>query len=230
VDRYRGVCERLGAIGRVPIFPLPDLVFFPHALLPLHIFEPRYRRMVSESLAGDRVIAMALLKPGWEGSYEGSPEVHPVACAGIVEDEARLPDGRFNIRLRGVTRIEILRFVQDAPYRVAEVRLLPDLNETGGPGAEAESRRLLTVCAGLLQEMSGNPARLLTLDAELPFAILVNTLCQSLDLPTDAKQRLLETGDVVMRCRALIDLLEGRWKEAALRRSESGGRPGEKVH
>ena len=208
--------ESLKSRGSVPVFPLPDLVFFPHAALPLHIFEPRYRLMVEDALRGDRIIAMALLKPGWERGYDGSPDLFPLACAGIIEEEVRLPGGRFNIRLRGLARVEIRSFVQDTPYRVASVTVLEDRNEEDGPAVEAEKRRLLTFCAGLLQEISGGAAPPFAPDRGVLFAAAVNTLCQSLIMETATKMELLGMDDVVERCRALVALLEERWREIAL--------------
>ena len=78
----------------VPVFPLPNVVLFPNVFLPLHIFEPRYRQMVEDALNGDRIIGMVLLRPGWEGDYEGRPPVYPVGCAGVVTHAERLADGR----------------------------------------------------------------------------------------------------------------------------------------
>ena len=68
----------------IPIFPLPNAVLFPNVFMPLHIFEPRYRAMVSDALAGDRIIGMVLLKPGFEADYEGRPPVYPIGCAGVI--------------------------------------------------------------------------------------------------------------------------------------------------
>jgi len=201
--------------GRVPIFPLPNVVLFPHVTLPLHIFEPRYRTMIEEALKGDRMVAMVLLKPGWESGYDGTPEVFQVGCAGLIEDEVRLPDGRFNIRLRGLSRIEIREFVQDQPYRIASVRMLIDLNEEGGPNVEEEKRTVLGACASVLQEMSGLPSHPFALDEGLPLAAIVNALAQNLSLDTADKQELLETGDVVLRGRRLAALLNERWRELA---------------
>jgi uncharacterized protein len=222
--------ELLGTRGRIPVFPLPNVVFFPHAALPLHIFEPRYRAMIEDALRGDRVIAVALLKPGWEDRYHGSPDVCSIACAGLIEEEARLPDGRFNIRLRGLSRLEILEFVQDQPYRVAAVRLLQDLNEDGGVGREEEKRRLLNACASLLQEVSGQPGRPFAIDGDIPLASVVNSLCQNLSLEPRIKQGLLETGDVILRCRSLIDVLNSRWQEIALLQADRDGSPAGGVH
>src|SRR6516165_7292581 len=93
--------------GTARLFPLPNLVLFPHVMQPLHIFEPRFRQMTTDALAGDRLIAMVLLRPGWEGDYEGRPAIYPVGCLGKVVAEQKLEDGRFNILLRGLSRIHV---------------------------------------------------------------------------------------------------------------------------
>ena len=90
-----------GYSGQARLFPLPNLVFFPNVMQPLHIFEPRYRQMTADALAGDRFIAMVLPRPGWEKDYAGKPAIHRVACLGRVLAEQTLEDGRFNILLRG---------------------------------------------------------------------------------------------------------------------------------
>src|SRR5262249_61215492 len=107
--RSAAVAPRAGSAGPARLFPLPTLVLFPHVLQPLHIFEPRYRQMTADALAGDRLIAMALLRPGWEKDYEGRPPIYSVICVGRIVAEKRLPDGRFNILLRGVSRARVRR-------------------------------------------------------------------------------------------------------------------------
>src|ERR1700675_1270588 len=92
----------------LPLFPLPTVVLFPNVFLPLHVFEPRYREMVAHALAGDRMIGMVLLRPGWERDYEGRPAVFAVGCSGVMTPCERLTDGRYNIVLRGVERFRIL--------------------------------------------------------------------------------------------------------------------------
>ena len=92
----------------LPLFPLPNVVLFPNVFLPLHIFEPRYREMVADALAGDRMIGMVLLRPGWEHDYDGRPPVYPIGCSGVITHVERLPDGRYNIVLRGLERFRIL--------------------------------------------------------------------------------------------------------------------------
>src|SRR5713226_10007344 len=92
----------------LPIFPLPNVVLFPTVFLPLHIFEPRYREMVADALADDRLIGMVLLKPGWQHDYEGRPPVYPIGCSGVMTHVDRTTDGRYNIVLRGLERFRIL--------------------------------------------------------------------------------------------------------------------------
>jgi Lon protease-like protein len=213
---------RLEELAEVPVFPLPNVVFFPHTTLGLHVFEPRYRRMTEDALASHGIIAVALLKPGWEGDYYGTPPIHPIACAGAIEDHHRLPDGRFNIRLRGLGRIEVLRFVRQTPYRSATFRLLEERNADDGPGVASARERLLATCAGLLQEISGGEGRPLALPPDMPFAVGVNALCQSLAMEIDRRQRLLEVDDVVERCRLLMEILAERWREVSLRQDAPG--------
>src|SRR5262245_45827191 len=102
----------------IPLFPLPDLVFFPHVCLPLHIFEPRYRAMVRDALEGDRIIGMTLLKDGWEDRYYGhDAPIHTVGCAGKITAVQNMEDGRSNITLFGLTRFSIRDQFRDTPYR-----------------------------------------------------------------------------------------------------------------
>jgi Lon protease-like protein len=103
----------------IPIFPLDDVMVFPNILRPLHIFEPRYRTMIADALKGDRVIGMIQLRPGYEADYEGRPPVFPVGCAGVIEQVEQLPDGRYNIVLRGLVKFRILSEDQSRPYRRA---------------------------------------------------------------------------------------------------------------
>src|SRR4051794_16936820 len=95
----------------VPIFPLPNAVLFPRCVLPLHIFEDRYKRMAADVLGSHLQIAMALLERGWEKDYHGRPRVDPVVCVGTILSHERLPDGRYNFLLQGHTRARIVREV-----------------------------------------------------------------------------------------------------------------------
>ena len=91
----------------LPLFPLANIVLFPDMELPLHIFEPRYRQMIRDAVAGEGRIGMVRPTPGWEGDYEGSPEIRRVGCAGEITELRELPDGRFTLILIGTQRFEV---------------------------------------------------------------------------------------------------------------------------
>jgi uncharacterized protein len=186
----------------IPIFPLPNVVLFPQMPLPLHIFEPRYRKMVADALASHQTIGMTLLQPGWEEDYEGRPPVYPVGCAGTIERSETLEDGRYNIVLRGETRFRVTGERHDEPYRLASVRALADLP---GDAAEIESKRS-AVLAAIGRSSEGRVS--LLLQAELPPDLFVNALAQSLDLAPVEKQSLLDCDTIAARYGRLVDLLE----------------------
>ena len=188
-----------------PIFPLPNVVLFPTVCLPLHIFEPRYREMVADALEGDRIIGMALLRPGWEEQYEGRPPIYPVGCAGLITHAERLPDGRYNIVLRGLEKFRVLREHDRRPYRLADVDpIMEPLCEADRQVVHAARRRLETL---LVPQPRGRGV-----DPKIPPAMgdedLVNALAQYLELETVEKQALLERDGLLARCRSLIELLE----------------------
>ena len=108
----------------VSLFPLPNTVFYPGTCLPLHIFEPRYRKMIEDALNNNSLIGMVLLSSGWEADYYGRPKVASVGCAGRITKHERLPDGKFNILLEGLSRFRIFGESDNKPYRVAEVEFL----------------------------------------------------------------------------------------------------------
>lgn len=103
------------------VFPLPSVVLFPDALLPLHVFEPRYRSLVADCLSTHRHLVMAVLKPGHEEDYAGTPDVHEVGCVGRILHHEPYDDGRSDLVLRGVVPVRLRRFVAAQPFRVAEV-------------------------------------------------------------------------------------------------------------
>src|SRR3954466_13023959 len=113
----------------LPLFPLPAVVLFPNVFLPLHIFEPRYRQMVAEALTGDRIIGMVLIRPGHEDEYEGAPPIYPTGCSGLITHVDKLPDGRYNVIVRGLGKFSIQH--EDAPvsgrlYRSATIAPLDE--------------------------------------------------------------------------------------------------------
>ena len=110
--------------GRVAIFPLPESVLFPNAFLPLHIFEPRYRKMTEDAIATGMPIAICMAKPGED--LAGHAEVFPIAGVGVIARHERLADGRFNIVLRGLARMRIEEELPHRPYRIVRAEPLAD--------------------------------------------------------------------------------------------------------
>jgi len=189
----------------LPIFPLPNAVLFPNVFLPLHIFEPRYREMVAEALAGDRLIGMTLLRPGWREGYEGRPPVYQTGCAGLITHADRLPDGRFNIVLRGLARFRITGEEAGRSFRVANIEPLADVLSEADRARLSDDRHRLE--ALLVSVLEGGDARF---PVAMPDEDLVNALAQYLPFEPIERQALLEKPDALARCRSLIDLLEMR--------------------
>jgi Lon protease-like protein len=203
--------------GTARLFPLPHLVLFPHVMQPLHIFEPRYRQMTADALAGDRLIALGLLRPGWEADYDGKPAVYPVACLGRVVAQQRLEDGRFYILLRGLSRVRVVEELsQGKLYRTARVQLLGDAAPPEGQPARELRKRLARAVAvwfpdkGAVYEQFRKLLR-----SELPLGPLSDIIAFALPVDLEVKQGLLEELDVRQRVRRLLEHLEAHPQKPA---------------
>jgi Lon protease-like protein len=196
----------------IPIFPLPNVVLFPNVFLPLHIFEPRYRAMVKDALASDRIIGMVLLRPGFEANYAGRPPVYPIGCAGLITHSEPLPDGRFNIVLRGLEKFKMTGEEEGQSYRVAQVEALSEaVTETDKTAMHQHRRRLESLLAAAVEHRGTDPK----LPPNISDDDLVNALAQYLALEPIERQALLECDGVLSRCEALVELLEMRSMVAA---------------
>ncbi|HWU39744.1 MAG TPA: LON peptidase substrate-binding domain-containing protein [Candidatus Acidoferrum sp.] len=200
----------MSAIIQIPIFPLPDVVLFPHTLQPLHIFEPRYREMVRDCLAGDKRLAMALLRPGWESDYYGRPPVYPIAGAGEIVRHEELPDGRFNILLRGTMRVSITAEIPaEKSYRLARARPLPDRYPDANPKAMGDRlERLKVFYLRILSEVQkgqGEAAKIFS-GVKDP-GIIVDRIASAAISESETRQKVLEALDVSTRMAILQDHL-----------------------
>jgi Lon protease-like protein len=164
--------------------------------------------MVTDCMGGHRVIGTILLRPGWEADYHGRPPLYDVGCAGLIEQCESLPDGRFNILLRGVSRFRVLEERKSTtPYRLAAVEALP---ETDGDSAALRGRRQQLFAA--IAKAADGPT-VLVLQNEMADDLFVNALCQSLKLSPVEQQSLLDCGGALERCERLLELLEFRHLE-----------------
>src|SRR5215831_15008457 len=193
------------ALDRLPIFPLPDVVLFPHALMPLHVFEPRYRAMTRDVLAGDQMLSVVRLRPGFEKDYDGRPPVYEVAGMGEVVQSQALPDGRFNLLVRGLSRVRIERELPpELPYRLVSARALHDEYSGADLGiARAALEALADRLAGVLPQ-GGDILRQVVRDAREPGA-LADVLAAAVVVEPNARQDLLETLDVGDRLQKVSD-------------------------
>lgn len=199
LDKVRGIKE-------IPIFPLP-LVLLPIEILPLHIFEPRYREMLSDVTATNKLFGVQLFEPKEE--FETRPPIGSIGCVAEIRDVQPMPDGRSNILTNGVIRYRVLNFVKtDKPYLVGEVEFFEDIEEDPGPQQKTadEVFELFERIAKAAFKMSGNRGQFPEIeraDPE-PMSFLV-TAAFSFD--NEKKYRLLEMNSTTKRLRSLKKML-----------------------
>ncbi len=189
-----------GALASLPMFPLPNCVLLPGGLLPLHVFEPRYRELTRDCLAGHQLMGVARLRPGYEQTYYGRPPVYERFGVGKIICSEELPDGRFALLLRGVARVEIAReLTVDRTYRVVEAQLLPDAS-CDAADARDHLHKLVTLCDRLAEviEQGGSQLRELARAFESPGAC-ADAVAAALIMDADARQELLEACDPMVR-------------------------------
>ena len=198
------------------LFPLPDVVFFPRTNLPLHIFEPRYRQLMRDALAGDRRIAIALLQPGWEADYEGSPAVHPICCVGVIGSHQELEDGRFNLVLLGEQRIRICDVIQKQPYRTVTALAVKERPLPQDPAEAVEQQERILALAMEYFKLSLTEEPDFSGLQGLDYEGLVNSLAAHMSLPAVHKQQLLELDDLEQRGKQVARFLQLQNQERRL--------------
>jgi Lon protease-like protein len=207
---------------QVAVMPLPNAILFPRVMLPLYIFEPRYKSMLANCLKADRVFAVALLRAGWEKKGQ-SAQPYPVASVGVIRTCVARPDGTSNLILEGVARVQIVEYVKLRPYRIARIEPLESFEEKVPPPRE----ELVSAVAKLAKARAkfGN---------ELPKSVLESLLAVknpdhlsdlvSYTLLEDChqKQNLLETLDVNVRLSKLVELLQQQIRQFELWKALQG--------
>ncbi len=191
--------------GVARLFPLPNVVLFPHVVQPFHIFEPRYRQMTKDALEADRLIAVVLLKPGFEEDYEGRPPIHDLACLGRIVADQPLPDGKYNLLVRGLCRLRLDKEEGDKAYRMASGWPLPDPVHVDEP--ELRPNLVQAVMDWLPEGAAYTEQFKQLLHSPIPLGALCDVLGFMLPLPIEVKQALLEELDIDRRAHQLLDRL-----------------------
>jgi len=202
-----------GFEGVAPLFPLPDFVLFPQVTQPLHIFEPRYRKMISDVLAGDRMIALGTLKPNWDSLYETkTAPVFSDVCLGRVMLDREMDDGKYIIIIRGLCRARVrAEKLTTTPYRQVELDLRFDkYSET--PEIQRANRRaeLLETLIATLPGAEGNRETTEAALRDLPLGVLADLIASSLKIPTETMISILAESNVDLRTDLLLDILRAQ--------------------
>lgn len=210
----------------VPVFPLPEVVLFPRTILPLHIFEPRYRAMMADALDGDRVISVALLKPGYESLYNTRrAPIHPTIGVGQILESEQVADGTYNMLLRGVARATIVAEVSDRAYRQAKIEPVQTFCSEGPvPASELRDE--------LFAAIRGNPAIdpelrrhwLRLREAELGLDELTDLVAAGVPTEAELRQCLLNEADAFVRANMLVEQIQTL--RAIVRQQQRVLRPG----
>lgn len=197
--------------GRVRLFPLPELVVFPHAMQPLHIFEPRYCELLHEALAADELITMATLCQGSQGSAAGRPEIEPHVCITKIISHSETEENRHNVLLLGAQRARIRRELDiNRPFRMAEVELIENIYPPSGAAERPALReRLLSAFETLIPSAGDVQANLHQLmSSQMTLGPITDILAYALQFDYRHKVRLLGEGDVDRRAERLVKVLE----------------------
>jgi Lon protease-like protein len=206
--------QGLSGTNVLRLFPLPGVVLFPHAVLPLHIFEPRYKQMTEDALASDRLVTIVGIRPasGWAGG--STPALEEYGCVGRILQHERLPEGRFNFLLLGLHRVRLEREVPSGKgYRTAECEIIEDRYLEDEPAPRLKDH-LVRMFRNYLGRLGGVDSDLdSVLESDLNLGVLTDILSHALQLPPDVKGHLLGERRVETR----VKILEGWLREACIR-------------
>ena len=193
----------------VPVMALSSVVLFPHSLLPLHIFEPRYQQMLNYCLDGDRMFSVALLRKG-VGEPTSVSDLHPVAGVGLIRACVGSDNGTSNLVLQGLARIRLLNWSQEYPFRIAEIELVQsELNNE--IQADALGAKVKELCGRIEQLGVPVPANVLEQMQRIEDPeVLADVVAAAFVGEPYQRQQLLEANDITERLRLLIQLLRGQ--------------------
>jgi Lon protease-like protein len=190
--------ELRDALADIPVFPLPEAILFPGALLPLHIFEPRYRAMLAHCLQTHRAMVIARICEGTEPDAEGRPRFESIAGLGVIVRHQSLPDGRANIVLQGRARVAIEERPSDAPFRRVRAVVRPEI-ETAI--AATDRAALIAAATAFANALESHQNLAFALPPDAPPQTIADLCAQHLLFDADVRQAVLEERDVAARVR-----------------------------
>jgi uncharacterized protein len=195
------------ACKELPLFPLPQVVLFPHAKLPLHIFEPRYRMMLRHSLATHRMLGIVLLLDDEEGDDDTSeqPKIASVAGVGLIAESEEMPDGRFNIVVQGMARVAVEELPLVPPFRRAQARVLQDESDVPEENDVSALMVLATRFASVVRAQNANFD--FSLAPDLTAAESADMIAHHLILDAKIRQQILEERSPRERVRKTLDAI-----------------------
>jgi hypothetical protein len=164
------------------MFPLPNVWLFPFVLLPVHVFEERYKRLIEDSLDGPGRLVIGTVQLGHEQSVAGSPPIYPIAGLGEIGRHERLPDGRFNVLLMGLQRVRVQELPSDRPYRMVEFE--PTEEPAVAPERDPDLRERLV--KSIHERTQNSPS----FPPEVPISRLADLLILGIPLPHEVLNRL----------------------------------------
>ena len=224
-----GFFDQSGALkefaGAAPLFPLPNLVAFPYGLIPLHIFEGRYRQMIADALAGNRLMVLARLREGHEDLYHTrEAPIYQTACLGKIAAPQELPDGRYCLVFEGLVRVSIEEEItSEVPYRVAKLKLHKDRHRfSPGFDASLQTRRLLEICKNHLAGKFDLKPLMTILGTDVKLGPLCDLIAHLCSFSLERKQTLLEEFSVEKRSQRLMLCLQQLLSEEL---AKDAGRP-----
>jgi Lon protease-like protein len=214
--------------GKVRLFPLPNVVLFPRVIQPLHIFEPRYKQMVEDALDDNGLIALCLLRPSAGYGANNVAPIYSEICIGKIVQEERLPDGRFNLLLQGVSRAKIIKEVNDGKlYRTAKVEILHDVPLASEENANRIRTKLLKQMTKWFTQQPSAKAQLDRLvQSDLSLGNLCDVFSFALPLSVDLKILLLQLVNIEDRAMLLLEVIEQMTPE--ITKPQAGAVPSKK--
>jgi Lon protease-like protein len=210
-------CGEEPRLFTAPLFPLGHPALFPSMAQPFQIFEPRYRVMTADALAGEGLIAMATLRPGWEPDYNSKTvAIEPIVCVGKIAAHEKLEDGRYLLMLRGICRAEVLEEVPtDEPYRVGRLKELKKVIPNVSKFCREKRRKdLMEALSQLCPKTEHRPALAPLMASDICLGELCDVLAFALKMPAHESYRVLAEIDIDRRSEFVLDVIRRRLQQA----------------